>query len=459
MNRSIDTSPVSGYISFSVKIKISKGEEDMRKVLSVFIAVCLVLSLFTGVFASLPFARADTSGDYQYTVAGGNATITGYTGSGVAIVIPATLGTSPTYPVTSIGDRAFYSTQGHLLTSVTIPSSVTSIGNYAFAVCKGLTSVTIPSNVTSIGNHAFIDCTGLTSVTIPNSVTSIGDSAFAGCTGLTSVTIPSSMTSIGQWAFEYCSGLTSVTIPNSVTSIGDSAFFRCSGLTSVTIPNSVTSIDNRAFEYCSGLTSVTIPSSVTSVGNLAFAYCPRLTAAYFLGNAPTGATLSFDNCAVGFTVHYVSGTTGWTNPWYTYPATAVRNTTKKQIVLVLHIGKSAFTINGSSKTLDSSPVIKNGRTLVPIRAIIEALAGTVGWDATTKKATVTLGKKTIALWIGKSAATVNGVSTPIDSTNAKVVPEIINSRTMLPLRFVTENLGATVGWDQNTQTITITYRS
>jgi hypothetical protein len=70
---------------------------------------------------------------------------------------------------------------------------------------------------------------------------------------------------------------------------------------------------------------------------------------------------------------------------------------------------------------------------------------------------VTLGKKTIALWIGKSLASVNGVSMPIDATDASVVPEIINSRTMLPLRFVTENLGATVVWDQNTQTITITY--
>ena len=86
-----------------------------------------------------------------------------------------------------------------------------------------------------------------------------------------------------------------------------------------------------------------------------------------------------------------------------------------------------------------------------------AHAGTVGWDATTKKATVTLGKKTIALWIGKSAATVNGVSTLIDSTNAKVVPEIINGRTMLPLRFVSENLGCAVAWAAVTKMITITY--
>jgi hypothetical protein len=136
---------------------------------------------------------------------------------------------------------------------------------------------------------------------------------------------------------------------------------------------------------------------------------------------------------------------------------AVFEQDKKQSILVLQIGKPTFTINGTSKTLDSPPVIKNGRTLVPIRAIIEALGGTVAWDGTARKATVTLGSTTIELWIGWSAARVNGVDIPIDAANANVVPEIISSRTMLPLRFVTESLGATVGWEQSTQTITITY--
>ncbi|MFZ2414171.1 MAG: stalk domain-containing protein, partial [Candidatus Cryosericum sp.] len=131
---------------------------------------------------------------------------------------------------------------------------------------------------------------------------------------------------------------------------------------------------------------------------------------------------------------------------------------KKQTVLVLQIGNSVFTVNDSPMTLDSRPIIKNGRTLVPIRAIIEALGGTVDWDGTARKATVDLGSTSLELWIGKNTATVNGTDTPIDSTNAKVFLEIINSRTMLPLRFVTENLGATVSWEQSTQTITITYQ-
>ena len=184
--------------------------------------------------------------------------------------------TSVTIPnsVTSIGASAFGDCSG--LTSVTIPDGVISIGDYAFDKCSGLTNITIPDSVISIGSAAFGDCSGLISVTIPDSVTSI-KGTFYGCSGLTSVTIPDGVISIGDYVFAYCSGLTSVTIPNSVISIGASAFKYCSGLTSVTIPNSVTSIGGDAFYYCSGLTSITIPDSVTSIGYWAFYHCSGLT--------------------------------------------------------------------------------------------------------------------------------------------------------------------------------------
>ncbi len=102
----------------------------------------------------------------------------------------------------------------------------------------------------------------MTTVTIPDSVTSIGNQAFLGCTGLTSVTIGNSVTSIGYYAFQGCTGLTTVTIPNSVTSIGNYAFYGCTGLTSVTIGNSVTSIGNYAFLVCRGLTEIHSEASV-----------------------------------------------------------------------------------------------------------------------------------------------------------------------------------------------------
>ena len=88
---------------------------------------------------------------------------------------------------------------------MTLPSSVTSIGNFAFSGCSGLTSLTIPSGVTSIGEWAFYDCSGLTSLTIPSGVTSIGEGAFAGCSGLTSIYVyPENLPELGTYIFNRC---------------------------------------------------------------------------------------------------------------------------------------------------------------------------------------------------------------------------------------------------------------
>ena len=180
----------------------------------------------------------------------------------------------------------------------------------AFENCETLIGITIPNSVTSIGERAFLG-TGLTSITIPNSVTSIESGAFAG-TALTSitvdsgnpnftieggilyskteifyiprgisgnVTIPNGITYI--YGFEG-TNITSITIPNSVTEIGRNAFLRCTSLTSITIPNGVTSIGVAAF-MGTGLTSVTIPNSVTSIGSQAFIDCISLTSVTFEG--------------------------------------------------------------------------------------------------------------------------------------------------------------------------------
>ena len=163
-----------------------------------------------------------------------------------SVIIPESVTyNDQTYSVTTIYWDAFHGCTN--LTSITIPNSITSIGDWAFAGCSSLTSITIPNRVTSIGHSVFSYCSGLTSIIIPDGVTTIENSTFDGCSGLTSITIPDGVTSIGVQAFQYCRGLTSITIPNSVTTIREYAFYGCTGLTSITIPDGVTTIGDDAF--------------------------------------------------------------------------------------------------------------------------------------------------------------------------------------------------------------------
>ena len=194
--------------------------------------------------------------------------------------------TSITIPssIMSLGEKCFFNCSG--LTSITIPSSVTSLGRYCFADCRGLTSIDIPSSVTSLNDLCFLGCSGLTSITIPSSVTSLGKYCFANCSSLTSIDIPSSVTSLDYYCFQGCSSLTSITIPSSITSLVDGCFSDCSSLTSIDIPSSVTSLDYYCFAYCSSLTSITIPSSVKSLGKNCFSGCKNIETIYFKGELP-----------------------------------------------------------------------------------------------------------------------------------------------------------------------------
>jgi len=210
----------------------------------------------------------------------------------------------------------------------TIPNSVTTIQDSAFASCTSLTSVNIPDSVTYISCRAFQYCTGLASVTIPDSVTIISWLAFQGCTSLSSVTILEN-TDIANGVFADCTSLTTINvtqgnkwlfsengvlygkgtmegknteilmqypagkkdrtfaIPDSVTEIYDLAFSGCKSLTGVTIPDSVKTIDVEAFRN-SGLTSITVPDSVTKIGTLAFFTCDNLTSVTFEGTIASG---------------------------------------------------------------------------------------------------------------------------------------------------------------------------
>jgi hypothetical protein len=124
--------------------------------------------------------------------------------------------------------------------------------------------------------------------------------------------------------------------------------------------------------------------------------------------------------------------------------------------MVFIIGQSTYTVNGAVTQMDVSPTVIEARTMLPIRFVAEPLGAAVAWDGDAQKVTIRLDTTKLELWIGQSNAVVNGVTKPIDPENPNVKPLLLNDRTMLPIRFVTESLGCEVGWEEAAQRVTIT---
>jgi BspA type Leucine rich repeat region (6 copies)/Domain of unknown function (DUF4347) len=208
------------------------------------------------------------------------AAIIGTDGSIVDMVIPSTITyLSTVYTVYFLANNSFMNTS---ITSITIPSSITTVGDSVCNGCRSLTSITIQNS--TMGNYMFQGCTALSNITIPSSVTNPTSYSFFLCTGLTSVTIQNSV--MGSHMFDGCTSLNSVTITGNVTNIASYAFKKCTSLSSFTFPSSVNTISEAAFNY-SGLTNITIPSSITTINGYTFTDCINLTTAT-LQNAVTG---------------------------------------------------------------------------------------------------------------------------------------------------------------------------
>ena len=255
-----------------------------------------------------------------------------YTKDGILMNYPAA-NKATAYTVaegtTSILSRAFrYCTN---LTTLSMPNSVTYVGESAFWGCSGLTSVTLSSNLAELSSNVFRDCVGLTSLTIPKGVTSIRNEAFIGCSKLasfsvaadnmafksidgvifskdgtsivrypqgnaaTSFTIPNSVTSIGSYAFFGASNLITIIIPASVTAIPEGSFYGCTSLASVVIPEGVTAIGANAFSNCTSLISIVIPDAVTTLGLAAFQGCSGLKTVT-IGSGVTSMIRNFYGC-------------------------------------------------------------------------------------------------------------------------------------------------------------------
>ncbi len=265
--------------------------------------------------------------DYDASTDTSGVRIIGYTGTATAITVPSTI---DGYPVVAIDESAFANNTN--ITSLSVPASVTAIGDAAFSGCTALTNVTLNA-VTTIGNDAFNGCTALSTITLGNAVTTIGDGAFSGCSAIDTLYLPDSITSIGSGAFSGCDFTaqmseatyasktgyvytyvndnsfpyiptvsgdyqvrvvkykaeiidytgtgTQLTIPAvidsyDVLSIGVGAFKNNTAITSVTFAGNVRTIDEQAFYGCSSLSSVTLEESLRNINGYAFAYCTAL---------------------------------------------------------------------------------------------------------------------------------------------------------------------------------------
>ena len=136
--------------------------------------------------------------------------------------------------------------------------------------------------------------------------------------------------------------------------------------------------------------------------------------------------------------------------------TAETSEKNKTTTMVFIIDNSTYVVNGEPIVMDVSPTIIENRTMLPIRYAAEPLGADIEWDGVERKATISLDEIKLELWIGESNALINGKTVPIDADNANVKPLIVSNRTMLPLRFVTENLGCDIEWDPVDRKATIT---
>lgn len=223
--------------------------------------------------------------------------------------------------VTNVGDYFLqgYEYRGNIK-EISLSSTITKIGKYAFQNCCNVQSVILPSGLEEVGEYSFSDCSGLTEIIVPDSVKNIGKNCFRYCGKLNKVVLPDTLIEIPEFAFSECSGLTEITLPSKLESIGRHAFSGCSSLTGIILPASIKNIEWNIFSNCTNLTEVTfekgyaenisenmfgnctaltdisIPEEVSSIYIDAFCDCSRLSTVTINGSKTRINSDSFRNC-------------------------------------------------------------------------------------------------------------------------------------------------------------------
>lgn len=228
------------------------------------------LIFLKGVIPVNSFSKNETfSSGLEYEIlADGNAVICGIGSCKDSnILIPRYINRN--IQVVGIADKAFFKSKQ--IKSIKLPSSVSYIGNSAFAWCHNLISIHAPA-ITSIADRAFMGCDLLCVADIGNDLTSIGEKAFAYCTTITNINLPDHVHSIGVSAFEGCRNLRCISLPEDLKIIENGIFYACTSLRKVDLPKKLEYIDEYAFAYCVSINELNIPKR-TVINNDAFYEC------------------------------------------------------------------------------------------------------------------------------------------------------------------------------------------
>ncbi|NLT21214.1 MAG: leucine-rich repeat protein [Syntrophomonadaceae bacterium] len=380
--------------------------------------------------------------------------------------------------ITTIEMDAFYKCTG--LTQVTIPEKLVNLSPTAFAGCSKLaainiaegnpvytsidgilyskdkstllvypngkitSSVTIADHVKSIGPNVFVGLSNLKSVVFPSGLTSIGNNAFRGA-GLTSLTFPAAVKTIDYNAFEKCTSLKSISIPGTLTNVGSGVFQDCTGLTSVSMVNGVQTIGIDAFNGCSSLKGIHLPSTVQTIEKGAFQKCPELRSIWFYGNPPSYIDWDAVDYRKGVQNASYDQVNHYTEVILYYPRTL-------EIPWAYEYEWDPW--GWSIAPFD--PIQTNLQQLAPGITLKDiALPGQQTSSGKTASGIypgpLPDGSTAIKLNLGKTDFGVNG-----QSFSMEVSPIILESRLLLPVKYVAEPLGATAAWNQEEQKVTVT---